>query len=83
MDSPASGGKIDMYAEMRSALDVSKRRGKELTGEEIWRMATSEGYKSFGRPKVQPWDIYQGSTTPLIKISNSDATATSDLIAKG
>jgi cytosine/adenosine deaminase-related metal-dependent hydrolase len=69
MDSPASGGKIDMFDEMRAALQVSHERGKPLTAQEVWRMATSEGYQSFGPPKTSQWDIYAGSSTPLIKIN--------------
>jgi len=68
LDSPASGGKIDMFAEMRAALAVSKKRGLPLTGEEVWRMATADGYRSFGNPGGTKWDIYIGSTTPLIRI---------------
>lgn len=69
LDSPASGGKIDMFAEMRAALQVSRERGKPLTAQEVWRMATSEGYKSFGQEKHERWDIYPGSSTPLIRIN--------------
>lgn len=68
LDSPASGGVIDMFAEMRSALAVSERRNKPLTAEEVWRMATSEGYRSFGKPDNAAWDIYAESSTPLIRI---------------
>lgn len=68
LDSPASGGPINMFAEMRMALTVAKMRNKPLTGEEVWRMATSEGYLSFGKPGPDPWDIYVGSKTPLIRI---------------
>ena len=82
MDSPASGGAIDMFAEMRSALFVSVERGKPLTGEEVWRMATSEGYRSFGKPESAAWDIYQGSTTPLIFVETiGEAKSMEDVIA--
>jgi 5-methylthioadenosine/S-adenosylhomocysteine deaminase len=69
LDSPASGGPINMFAEMRIALTVAKMRDKPLSAEEVWRMATSEGYRSFGKPGPEPWDIYEGSETPLIRIN--------------
>ena len=83
LDSPASGGPINMFAEMRSALAVAENRGKPLTGEEVWRMATSQGYKSFGKPGPNEWDIYEGSATPLISINISGATNFAELIDLG
>jgi 5-methylthioadenosine/S-adenosylhomocysteine deaminase len=80
MDSPASGGPINMFAEMRAALNVSQERGKPLTAEEVWRMATSQGYKSFGKPTVEHWDIYEGSSTPLITIKVGGAKHIHDMI---
>ncbi len=83
LDSPASGGEIDMFAEMRAALDVSKKRGRPLTGEEVWRMATSDGYRSFGNPGKSVWDIYIGSTTPLIRLdAGGEANGTEDIIRR-
>ncbi len=83
MDSPASGGKIDMFAEMRAALSTSNRRGKPLTAEEVWRLATSEGYRSFGHPGQTKWDIFEGSATPLKRIKTNGATNLKDLILLG
>ena len=84
MDSPASSGKIDMFAEMRAALDVSDRRGRALTGEEVWRMATCDGYRSFGQPDESPWDVSVGSTTPIIRIDfRGDVINTEDIIRNG
>ncbi len=83
LDSPASGGVIDMFAEMRSALAVSERRNKPLTAEEVWRMATSEGYRSFGQPSEAPWDIYVGSSTPLIRIHVDGVKSVEELIELG
>jgi len=80
MDSPASGGPIDMFTEMRSTLAVSRERGVPITAEEVWRMATSEGYKSFGKPSDEAWDIYIGSKTPLIKLHLLGGNNVSDLI---
>lgn len=45
MDSAASSGPVDMFAEMRSARSEAARRGDTLTGEEIWRMATTAPQK--------------------------------------
>ena len=83
LDSPASGGKIDMFAEMRAALKVSRERNQPLTGEEVWRMATSEGYRSFGNPVKAAWDIYEGSTTPLIRLDVNGAQSTEEIIELG
>jgi 5-methylthioadenosine/S-adenosylhomocysteine deaminase len=84
MDSAASSGPIDMFAEMRSALEVSAHRGRPLLPEEVWRMATVMGDASLplsvDRPK---WDIYVGSRTPLIKMALPGAQSVEDLIAKG
>ena len=83
LDSPASGGPINMFAEMRSALAVAEKRGKPLTGEEVWRMATCQGYKSFGKPGPEEWDIYEGSSTPLIRLDIDGARQAADLIELG
>ena len=68
---------------MRAALDVSQKRGRPLTGEEVWRMATSDGYHSFGKPGVTAWDIYEGATTPLIRIDINGAQSTEEVIELG
>ena len=83
MDSPASGGPINMFAEMRAALAMSTQRGKPLIAEEVWRMATSQGYKSFGEPGPEDWDIFVGSTTPLIRINIEGAQSLEELIHCG
>jgi cytosine/adenosine deaminase-related metal-dependent hydrolase len=80
LDSPASGGSIDMFAEMRAALEVAYGRGKPLKPEEVWRMATTMGARSFGLPTATAWDIYPGSTTPLIKIHHFGALSVEQLI---
>jgi 5-methylthioadenosine/S-adenosylhomocysteine deaminase len=68
MDSAASGGPLDMFAEMNAALTVSYGRGRPLLPEEVWRMATTMGYQSFGLPLGEAWDVYEGSAVPLIEI---------------
>ncbi|MBS1705965.1 MAG: amidohydrolase family protein [Armatimonadetes bacterium] len=65
MDSAASSGPIDMFAEMRAALDVSRKKGEYITAEEVWTMATTMGAESLG---YSDWTIRVGSTVPLIKI---------------
>lgn len=46
LDSAASSGPIDMFAEMREALRVSMERARPLNAEEVWRMATDGGRES-------------------------------------
>ncbi|MBI1331363.1 MAG: amidohydrolase family protein [Armatimonadetes bacterium] len=83
MDSPASGGAIDMFAEMRAALKVSRERGASVSAVEVWRMATGDGYRSFGEPGNTAWGIYPGSSTPLIHISIDDAKTIDEVIEHG
>jgi len=40
LDSAASSGPIDMFAEMRAALELSTRARRALTPQEVWTMAT-------------------------------------------
>lgn len=68
MDSAASSGPIDMFEEMRSALHTSYERREPVTAEQVWRMATAMGAKSFGEPAPERWDVFEGSRTPLIRI---------------
>jgi len=68
LDSAASSGPIDMFAEMRAALVASAERGRPLEPEEVWQMATA------GRSLTE---------APLIKIHISDAYATEDAIIRG
>ncbi|MBS1718339.1 MAG: amidohydrolase family protein [Armatimonadetes bacterium] len=62
LDSAASSGEIDMFDEMRAALTVSRKRGKPISAEEVWRMATgiSSGLASY--------EIKEAARTPLLKI---------------
>ncbi len=80
MDSPASGGPINMFAEMREALRVSRERNAALSPEEVWQMATNAGYQSFGKPEID-WGISKGSKTPLIAIQ-IQTSSMSDLISQ-
>ncbi len=83
MDSAASGGPIDMFAEMRAALATSLDRGRPVTAEEVWRMATSEGFFSFGPAEGGQWDVVVGGNTPLLKIHVEDAQSVEDLVDRG
>ncbi len=80
MDSAASSGPIDMFEEMRSALHTSYERGEPVTPEEVWRMATTMGSRSFGDPSPKAWDIFEGSKTPLIRIHVPAMLHVEDLI---
>jgi len=79
LDSPASSGPIDMFAEMRAALDVSYRRGRHISPEEVWLMATTWGADSLGH---EDWEIEVGSDVPLIRIACHVGT-TEELISAG
>ncbi|MFY9233691.1 MAG: amidohydrolase family protein [Fimbriimonadaceae bacterium] len=82
LDSPASSGPVDMFAEMRSAMDTSVKRGSPLSPEEIWNMANSMGARSI--PIDLPdWGIFKGSDIPLIKIHIPGARCAEDLIMAG
>ncbi|HXH62284.1 MAG TPA: amidohydrolase family protein [Fimbriimonadaceae bacterium] len=78
LDSAASSGPIDMFAEMRAALRVSRERGTPVTPEEVWRMATSMGAQSLG---LGEWDVAPGSDAPMIKIHIQDAEDIEELMA--
>lgn len=68
LDSAASSGPVDMFAEMREALEQSHQIGEPLLPEEVWRIA------SIGAPKRQ---------ADLIAIHVPDALSTEDLIMRG
>ncbi|MCB0824732.1 MAG: amidohydrolase family protein [Armatimonadetes bacterium] len=80
MDSPATGDHIDFFAEMRAALQTSRERGKPVTAEEIWQMATTWGAKSLGTPN---WEIKVGNRIPLIEIDVELALETEDILERG
>lgn len=79
LDSVASSGPIDMFAEMRAALAVSRQRGRHVQPEEVWLMATTWGAASLGR---EGWQIAEGSRVPLIFV-DSTASSTEELIESG
>ncbi len=73
MDSAASSGAIDMFAEMRSALSSSRELGEPLTSEQVWLMATDLGYKSVPAAHVN-------SAQPLIKIECEPGASLDEII---
>ena len=64
MDSAASSGPIDFFAEMRAAIAVSHKRGEPLTAEDVWMMATTEGAKSIWMEA--DWRIAEGAAPSLV-----------------
>ncbi|MFQ3587365.1 MAG: amidohydrolase family protein [Fimbriimonadaceae bacterium] len=80
LDSPASSGPIDMFAEMRAALELSRERGGPVADREVWSMATTLGARSLMLPEPR---IAAGCDGPLIRIAVPDAQCTEDLIERG
>ena len=78
LDSPASSGPIDMFEEIRCALQVATERGRPLKPEEVWQMATD--------PSVLPLEQQKGATglpdAPLIKIRIANAHSLLDVIER-
>jgi len=83
MDSPASSGTVDMFAEMRCAIRTAEHREKRLLPEEVWRMATDPTVLDFAIPNPPCWDIKVGTRPKLIKIHVPDATSVRDVIENG
>ena len=54
LDSAASSGAINMFAEMRAALEVGRIRSEELTPEEVWKMVCEGGAASLD---VHNWSL--------------------------
>lgn len=80
LDSAASSGPIDMFDEMRAALRVAERRGRPITGKQVWNMATTMGARTLG---ARDWDIVEGFEGPLIAIDYGGAETSADLVAAG
>ncbi len=61
LDSSASAGEIDFFAEMREALTSSRWLGEPLSVEDIWQMACYEGADAMGvRAEDGPWILIEG-----------------------
>jgi 5-methylthioadenosine/S-adenosylhomocysteine deaminase len=80
LDSAASSGLIDIFAEMRAALTAAESRGRPLLPEEVWRMATVSGANSLGK---DGWDVQPNGEAPLIKIAAGPVSNVGELIEKG
>ena len=85
LDSAASSGPIDMFDEMRCAVQAATERGRPVSAEEVWMMATESGAESlrFAVPDLPDWRVRAGSKVGLIKILVPDALTTEDLIVRG
>ena len=70
LDSPASSGPIDVFAEMREAIASSHRLHEPIAPEAVWRMAT----------EPLPWSPQRSE---WIAIHIPDAHHTLDLIERG
>lgn len=74
LDSAASAGEIDMFAEMRAALEVSQKIGDPLSAEDVWLMATTESAESIWLP--QNWKIEIGANPRLMLVTGADSLET-------
>lgn len=64
LDSAASSGQIDFFAEMREAISLSRWLGEPLTVDDVWKMACYEGAESMGVNAAHgPWMTIRGCTT--------------------
>ncbi|MCH8274855.1 MAG: amidohydrolase family protein [Armatimonadetes bacterium] len=81
MDSAASSGPIDTFAEMRAALKAAQERGDPLTPQDVWTMATEEAAESIWLPRE--WRIAEGAGPDLILIDHSGARDLQTLIEHG
>lgn len=77
LDSPASSGPIDMFAEMQAALDCSRAIGEPLSGEQVWDMATTGGAASID---MEGWSIAVGNSPPLIALAHNGENTIEELI---
>ncbi len=80
MDSPASGGVIDFFEEMREAIRVSAERNMDVHAEEVLHMATTMGAESIG---FQGWKVEVGCSPKMIKIHLEGITSSEELVFKG
>lgn len=80
LDSAASSGPVDMFAEMSAAVRLSRERGEPISAEECWQMATEGGARSLG---MDSWVLAEGWSGPLLEIHVPDALSVEDLIERG
>lgn len=79
LDSAASSGPVDMFAEMRAAVECSRQRHEPISAEVAWLMATEEGARS---TQSGNWRIEVGNDVPLIAIEIAGAHSTEELLDK-
>jgi hypothetical protein len=77
LDSAASSGPIDMFAELRMAMRVSEGRGEPISGPATWNMATTMGAKSLW---ISDWDVQPEFRGSLLQINLPSATSTEEVI---
>lgn len=78
MDSAASSGPIDMFAEMRAAIQVADGRGDVLPPESVWRMATTDAALSIFLDRH--WEIAEGGQPDLMLLDTERWTRLSEII---
>lgn len=79
LDSAASSGPIDFFAEMRAAIEVSKVKGEYLDAETVWHLGTSGGAASVG---LDQWEIEPGNWVPLIGIEIDRVCELDEILAE-
>jgi len=80
LDSAASSGPVDMFAEMRHALRTARERGEPILAREVWQMATRLGAEQLG---YRSWEIAPGARVPLIAIAVPEAADIEAVIERG
>lgn len=80
LDSAASSGPVDMFAEMSAAMRLSHEIGEPISPEECWQIATEGGARSLG---MDSWVLGEGWSGPLLEIHVPDALGVEDLIERG
>lgn len=77
LDSAASSGEIDFFAEIRCAVQSSIQIHEPISAETVWNLATVAGAASLG---IENWEISVGRSGELIKIHGAHVDRTADLI---
>jgi cytosine/adenosine deaminase-related metal-dependent hydrolase len=71
MDSPASSGPIDVFAEMRAALASSEEAGEPLCAAQVWELACEGGAESLGYSEPAPWIGIRSEASSLEELIQS------------
>jgi 5-methylthioadenosine/S-adenosylhomocysteine deaminase len=79
LDSAASSGPIDMFAEMRCALESAELLGEPLSSESVWSMATDRGARTLG---IENWTLRTGWSGPMIRINADFTGSLSDVLGQ-